>query len=163
MGARGIGYRRGGSAGGCSRGGAPALGQGGFSLIELMITLLVFAIIVAFAYPNYQNYVRKTHRTAAKTALLEAASREERYFSTNNVYSNSLTQLGYPATLDVPTGGSPYYRVTLGLNAASGYVVTATPLAGSGQTNDTECGNFTLNGLGQKGISGTGSAATCWQ
>jgi type IV pilus assembly protein PilE len=137
--------------------------QYGFSLIELMITLLVFAIIVAFAYPNYQNYVRKAHRTAAKTALLEAASREERYFSTNNVYSNSLTQLGYPATLDVPTGGSPYYRVTLGLNAASGYVVTATPLAGSGQTNDTECGNFTLNGLGQKGISGTGSAATCWQ
>ncbi|MEJ2481424.1 MAG: type IV pilin protein [Acidihalobacter sp.] len=137
--------------------------QHGFSLIELMVTLLVFAIIVAVAYPNYQNYVRKAHRTAAKTALLEAASREERYFSTNNVYTNSLTQLGYPTTLDVPTGGSPYYRVTLALNTTSGYVVTATPLPGSGQTNDTECGNFTINGVGQKGITGTGTASTCWQ
>lgn len=138
--------------------------QRGFSLIELMVTLLVFAIIVAVAYPNYRNYVRKAHRTAAKTALLEAASREERFFSTNNVYTNSLTQLGYPATLDVPTGGTPYYRVTLGVNATSGYVVTATPLPGSGQTSDTACGSFTLNGLGQKGTTGPASnVASCWQ
>jgi len=147
---------------GCG-GGAETGTQHGFSLIELMITVSIFAIIAVVAYPNYQNYMRKAHRTAAKTALLEAASREERFFSTNNVYTNSLTQLGYPATLDVPTDSTPYYRVTLGLNATSGYVVTATPLAASGQTNDTECSAFTINGLGQKGVSGTGTAGNCWR
>ncbi len=58
---------------GCG-GGAETGTQHGFSLIELMITVSIFAIIAVIAYPNYQNYMRKAHRTAAKTALLEAAS-----------------------------------------------------------------------------------------
>lgn len=137
--------------------------QVGFSLIELMVTLSIFAIIAAIAYPNYQAYTRKAHRTAAKTALLELASREERFYSTNNQYTAGLAQLGYPTPYHVPTNGQAYYNVTLALNATVGYVISATPLAGSGQTADTQCATFTINGLGQKGISGSGPVADCWQ
>lgn len=134
----------------------------GFSLIELMVALVVFAIIAVIAYPNYQNYVRKAHRTSAKTALLEIASRQERYYSTNNVYATSLTFLGYSATgVGVPSGSGPYYHVGLLAASATSYTIRAVPVGT--QTQDTACGTFQLNSLGQKTISGTGTAGDCWQ
>ncbi len=136
-------------------------GQHGFTLIELMITLVIAGIIAAIAYPMYANYVRQAHRTAAKTALLNIASREEKYYSTNNVYATSLTNLGYASTgLNVPAQGTPLYHVTLAASATA-FVLSATPIGP--QANDA-CGAFTLNSLGQKGVSGASMpAAQCWQ
>lgn len=145
--------------------------QAGFSLIELMVTIAIFAIIVAIAYPNYENYIRKGHRTSAKTALLTIASREERYYSTNNVYAPSLTTLGFPTTTiggnavyQVPADGTPYYNVILfGHNTT--YSITATPIAGTTQAQD-DCNTFTLNYLGQQGVAnntGSTTAAACWK
>lgn len=132
----------------------------GFTLIELMMTIIIFAIIASIAYPNYVNYVRKSHRTSAKTALLAVASREERYFSTNNVYATSLTMLGYSTTgIDVPSGGSPYYHLTLFATSTTHYAIKAIPIGT--QAQDTACGTFTLNSLGEKGTTGTSTG--CWQ
>ena len=137
-----------------------SLKAAGFSLIELMVTLLIFAIIVAVAYPNYQSYVRKAHRASAKTALLGIAGRQERYYSTNNVYATSLTMLGYSGTgVDVPSGGTPYYHVSLFATATTHYNIQAVPIGA--QVQDTACGTFALNSLGQQTASGSGS--NCWQ
>ncbi|HDY84707.1 MAG TPA: prepilin-type N-terminal cleavage/methylation domain-containing protein, partial [Methylophaga sp.] len=37
--------------------------KNGFTLIELMITVAIVAILAAIAYPSYQDSVRKTKRT----------------------------------------------------------------------------------------------------
>ena len=50
----------------------------GVTLIELMITVVIVAILAAIAYPSYTQYVLRSHRTAAKTALHDMASRQER-------------------------------------------------------------------------------------
>ena len=126
-----------------------------------MITLVIAGIIAAIAYPMYTNYVRQAHRTAAKTALLNVASREEKYYSTNNVYATSLTYLGYASTgINVPAQGTPLYHVKLAASATA-FTLSATPIGP--QANDA-CGTFTLNSLGQKGVSGaTLPSAQCWQ
>ncbi len=62
---------------------------GGFTLIELMVTLVVASILLAIAVPSYQAQVRKSRRTEARNAVMDLAAREERYFSVNNDYSAS--------------------------------------------------------------------------
>ena len=68
--------------------------QIGFTLIELMITVAIIGILSAIAYPSYESYVRKSRRVDAKNALLDLASRQERYFSVNNKYSTTAADLG---------------------------------------------------------------------
>ena len=70
----------------------------GFTLTELIVAMVVATILVAIAVPGYTNYVRKARRTEAKTAVLDLASLEERFFSTSNSYSSNLSDLGFAST-----------------------------------------------------------------
>jgi len=137
----------------------------GFTLVELMVTVAVLSVLATIAVTSYSSQVLKSRRTEAKSALLDLAGREERLFSTTNAYSNLEAALGYaPATsttvMTAMPFGNGYYTLTVTTPTASSYTLTATP-AGS-QLNDTACGTFQLNQLGQQTVSGTTSAATCW-
>ncbi|MGO9993218.1 MAG: type IV pilin protein [Steroidobacteraceae bacterium] len=153
------------SAKSISRGRASA----GFTLIELMVTVVVASILVAIAVPTYTAQIRKSRRTDAKTALLDLAGREERYFSTNNgAYTAVAASLGYSGAFPV-TVGSGYYTiaapiVTLGTAAAvATFTITATP-AGT-QVNDAACTSFTINNLGQQTALGSdpNPNVDCWK
>jgi type IV pilus assembly protein PilE len=144
----------------------------GFTLIELMIVLVVAAILAAVAIPLYLNQVRESRRTDARSALLDLAGREERYFATNNAYTNDSTQLGYTTAGDTwpQTIGSGYYQIAqptvpaAGITAPS-YSITATPVAGSPQAADTTCASFTVTSTGQESALNSASAdesSTCW-
>ena len=50
----------------------------GFTLIELMITVAVIAIISAIAIPSYQNHILKSRRSEAITQLLQAQLKQEK-------------------------------------------------------------------------------------
>ncbi|WP_276968674.1 type IV pilin protein, partial [Metallibacterium scheffleri] len=73
----------------------PAGRDAGFTLIELMITLVVLAILTMIAVPIYEHQIEESRRTDARTALLELAEREERYYATNNAYTSDPADLGY--------------------------------------------------------------------
>jgi type IV pilus assembly protein PilE len=140
----------------------------GFSMIELMVTVVIASILVAVAVPTYTAQVRKSRRTDAKTALLDLAGREERYFSTNNgVYTTSAANLGYTGTFPI-TVGSGYYTIAAPVVAAgtaaavATFTITATP-AGT-QVNDTACATFSINNFGVQSATGTDPSPSvdCW-
>jgi type IV pilus assembly protein PilE len=153
--------------------------QGGFTLIELMITVVVATILIAIAIPSYNNQMRKSRRTDAKTALLDLASREERYYSTHTAYTNDALNLGFDSTsktLFQYTVGSSYYNVsvcisttstiptacsTAGTVASNGatYLLVAAPI--NTQTKDTLCGSYTLDNTGVQASTGT-QTTSCW-
>ena len=138
-----------------------------FTLIELMIAVAIIGILVKLAYPAYTQSVLKSHRAEAKSALLDLASREERYFSTTNTFTASAPQLGYAAgsswPLTVQAGSSSYYTLSVTLDSTvSAPNFTATATAVNSQVKDTKCMNFTLTQAGVQTVSGTDSAANCW-
>jgi len=151
----------------------------GFTLVELMVVVAIATLLLAVAVPSYISYIRQSRRTEARTAVLDLAGREERFFSTNGAaYSSTPGQLGY-AAFGVPIG-SGYYQLTLcvpaagncvaNLNmpsppAAPSYTVVATPVAGQSQVNDTQCGAFAVDSVGQQYAitsAGASNTAYCW-
>jgi len=152
----------------------PARHSRGFTLIELMIVVVIATILLSIAIPSYQQQIRQSRRTEAKTAILDLASREERFLSTNPTgYTVVAANLGYGA---LPTViGSGYYTMTVcspacapSAAAAPSYTVIATPVAGSSQAQDTQCTAFAVDSAGQQyAADGTGAYTAaaqqfCW-
>lgn len=129
----------------------------GFSLVELMITIVIVAILAAIAVPLYTGYEARARRTAAINALETMASREEGYYSRYNKYPSSLTALGYANAMVTTKGG--YYDVSIAPPAsATTYVLQAIPTAVGNQNKD-KCGTFTLDALDNK----TAAKPDCWK
>jgi type IV pilus assembly protein PilE len=149
----------------------------GFTLVELMVTIVVATILISIAIPSYTSQIRKSRRTEAKSALLDLASRQERFYSTNSAYTNDASKLGYDTTsktLFQYNVGSNYYQVSVcvgtgiptacngaqALNsAAPTYLLQATPIGA--QVADTICGSFTVDNTGVQSDTGTQTSG-CW-
>jgi type IV pilus assembly protein PilE len=138
----------------------------GFTMIELMVTVVVVAILASIAIPSYNAQIRKSRRTDAKTALLDLAGREERFFSTNNgTYTAVAANLGYTGTFPV-TIGSGYYQINIAPPVAgttttvASFTIQATPI--NTQVSDTGCTSFTIDSTGNQSATGTDSA-NCWK
>ena len=137
----------------------------GFTLIELMIVVAVIAVLAAIAFPSYQNQIRKSQRTDAKMSLLDLAGRQERYFTTNNVYTNVPANLGYSGTfpVSVPSATTFNYGVSVTAVGTAGNTYTATAVPNGNQANDT-CGTFSINEQGvQSNSGGTTASDQCWR
>lgn len=130
----------------------------GFTLIELMVTVVIVAILAAIALPSYRQHVVRSNRATVEAFMLEVANRQERYLLDKRTYAGSLTALGMSAGADV----SSNYTVAVASSSSAGltYTITATPI-GSQLSGDTACGVLTLDQLGAKTAAGGGS--NCWK
>jgi len=149
----------------------------GFSLIELVVAMLIASILAAIAIPSYSNYVRKSRRTEVRSALLDMVSLEERYFSTQNVYSANFTDLGYPTAAASVVLSSGYYSIATPAITLAGIptatsagtpavvTLTGTVVAGTDQAKDTTCAVFVVKSDGtqtSQNSGGTDTTSTCW-
>lgn len=60
--------------------------QRGFTLIELMVTVAIVAILASIAYPAYQDYVRRGYIPEATSGLGEGRIAMEQWFQDNRTY-----------------------------------------------------------------------------
>ena len=60
----------------------------GFTLIELMITVVIIAILTAIALPSYQNYINRANVKGAQTDLIALSLVFENYYQRNLSYPN---------------------------------------------------------------------------
>jgi type IV pilus assembly protein PilE len=140
--------------------------QTGFTLIELMIAVAIVALLAAIAVPNYTQYVERTRRADATTALTRTAGQLERCYTQFGVY-NHASCASYTTVNAGPLSEDEDYRLTIAAGAAGGakqsYVLTATATAAGSQANDEKCVTFTLSHLGEKNSTpGPETSNNCW-
>lgn len=127
----------------------------GFTLIELMITVAIIAIIAAIAFPLYQNQVEQTRRTTAKSDLLELTQWMERRYSNGFDYRDAGNNPVLPFNQS-PQNGTAFYNISFVGNATRDtFTLQAVPTGG--QAND-DCGTLTLDEQGNRGAAQAG----CW-
>ena len=156
--------------------------QQGFTLVELIVAILIAGILVAIALPSYGQYVVRTKRTVAKTALAEVITRQESYATDHKRYAPDFGRLGIGsagATAYVKSDGTlsdsttdAIYTLTLtetgtagtcsgtGAATARSYRINAEPRPATG---DAQCGTICLTSNGDRGSSVSGAAADCWR
>ncbi|MEM7083571.1 MAG: type IV pilin protein [Pseudomonadota bacterium] len=135
--------------------------QGGFSLIELMITVVIIAIVTSIALPSYREHVQRTHRTDATAALLRVAAEQEKFYIANNTYTDDLTDLDIDGTEE----GLYTLTIDAGADLVTTFTATASPKAGESQENDTKCSSFSIDASGNRTASDSGSGDStdaCW-
>ena len=150
----------------CRRTSARSQGSGswqkaasGFTLLELMITVAIVAILSTIAYASYTNQVTKTRRAAAANCLQERAQLMERFYTTNLTYAGAVDP---PPQCDGDISPQHYAVSFTVAPGAKDYTLAATPQNGQA-TNDTLCGVLSLTAQGLRGETGSASVASeCW-
>lgn len=147
--------------------------QGGFTLVELMIVVLIVGLLAMVAFPSYEDTMVKSRRGVGKSAILELISRQQSYFLDRKSFADCPTDLGYLAnTAYIGTDGqmtadssSAAYALTIdecgGADTTpSSYTARATPIK-----TDSSCGVLVVTSRGQKGSGGSATADTngCWK
>lgn len=112
---------------------------GGFTLIEVMITVAIVAILASIALPSYRQYIIRAKRSAAQAQMMDIANRQQQFLIANRSYANktALTGSGYILPAEVSSNYS--YEVTLqeaGLPPA--FTITFTPIGS--QVGDGDLG-----------------------
>lgn len=108
--------------------GARWISTPGFTLVELLISVAVVAILAAIAYPGYQQQIRESRRVAMQSELMRLAQFMERLHSERGCYDagDAATCGDGEPTLSVT---SRYYRVEFsGQPTADSFELQADPI-----------------------------------
>ena len=114
-------------------------GQAGFTLIEVMITVAIVAILAAVALPSYRDYIVRGHLADASNGLATIRAQMERHFQDNRTYATvgafTTPCAAAAATrtfnlFEVSCSGTPtanaFTLQALGSGAANGFTFTIT-------------------------------------
>src|SRR5512139_3544113 len=101
--------------------------QNGFTLIELMITVVIVAILAAIAIPAYQEYVKRGNRAAAESEMMDIANREQQYLLANRCYAD-LATIGYTLPGSLTSKYTPGIAVGSCVNTMPTFTITFSPI-----------------------------------
>jgi type IV pilus assembly protein PilE len=126
---------------------ARATRESAFTLIELLITIAIIAILVAVALPSYKDYIVRANRSAAQQFMLAVANVEEQVMLDQRAYVAVAANANFPnaptaappgLTIAVPNEAAKFYNfsVTVAAGPPSSYLIAAVPVAGATQAAD---------------------------
>lgn len=126
----------------------------GFTLIEVMVTVVIIGILSSIAYPSYIQYVTKSARTEGVAAVMKVANLQEQYYLDNRVYTEDMEDLGLSANPYITEHG--HYSVAS--DGTTSMTITATAQGTQASRESSTCQTITLTDAGVKGPS-----EECWK
>lgn len=140
----------------------------GFSLIEILFSLLIISVLSSIVYPSYQAHITHSRRNEAKIALLDLASRMEVQFFKDQTYAKTTLATGNASDiLSSNITANSWYHLAITAQNDDFYQLEARPALAQA-SNDKQCQTFTLDSRGTKGLANgplgapTGSIQECW-
>lgn len=117
----------------------------GFTLIEVMITCAIVAVLASVAIPSYTRHVMRGNRAAAQQHLIDLAQREQQFLADARVYKDSVSGLN----MQTPAAVSKWYTISIQTDSGPPptFKIIATPLPGSRQADD---GTLSIDQAGAK-------------
>lgn len=136
-------------AGRCQR--RKGVSFGGFTLMELVITIVVIAILVSVAIPSYEFALVRSRAVSAQACLMKHAQFMEQYRTHHMTYADAVL----PECDDV---GADHYSIEfVAPPTASRFTLRAMPLGRQAQL-ESRCGTMTVDNSGRR----TQSTPDCW-
>ncbi|MCL1068263.1 type IV pilin protein [Shewanella olleyana] len=125
----------------------------GFTLIEVMITVVIVGILASIAYPSYTQFVAKGARADALSGLMNIANRQEQFYLDHKTFTKDMQALGMAADPYIVDNG--YYKIDASVGDATKYTLQATAI-GTQATRDSGCAVIEITSDGIK------TPAECW-
>ena len=127
-------------------------GPRGFTLIEVMITVAVIAVLSALAYPAYTDYIRRGKRATAQAVLLELAGKQQTYLLDRRADATAVGDLGFTAPNEIR---NDYSFEIVGVDNAAApplFTVRAAPLSDAQKAKSEP--TLTVDQVGAKSPAG---------
>ncbi|WP_299492187.1 type IV pilin protein [uncultured Shewanella sp.] len=125
--------------------------QCGYALVELIIVVMIIGILAVIGYPMYTDYMMRTARSEAITALTRLSHLQEQFYFDNKVYTTDLTDLGVNASPYITDKG--WYSISS--TGTAGFTLVATA-QGVQALRDTDCDEMTVT------FEGNRTPEDCW-
>jgi type IV pilus assembly protein PilE len=138
----------------CGRENRSPLTQRGFTLIELIVTVTIVAILTSVALPAYHDYVTRSKIPDATAALSAKRVQLEQYFQDNHTFA------GAPACNNDATTSSYFTFTCVGVVDANNYMLQAT--GGNGGNQSMAGFTYTVNQSYTKTSAIVAPARTNW-
>jgi type IV pilus assembly protein PilE len=139
------------------------LSASGFTLIEVMITVAVIAIIAAVALPQYFDYVTRSRLVEGRSNLADMRTRMEQFFLDNRKYpATCVASTATPGVTEIRLpGNAKFFSYACTTLTPTAYTITATDTFSPG-THFV----FTINEANVRQTttapSGWATSTNCW-
>lgn len=117
----------------------------GFTLIELMVTVVIVGILSSIALPSYRQYILKANRSEAISETQSILTSQERYFLDNATYTSKLSDLGF----DSDTYVRDDYEYTAGLCSSPADIVLCVEINAKGINGQVDDGSIMMDTVGR--------------
>jgi type IV pilus assembly protein PilE len=112
----------------------------GFTLIEMMVTVAIIAILSAIAYPNYSDYVLRGYLVDATNGMASAQAQMEQFYQDNRTYAKGPCAdktTNFTFTCPANATGTEYTITATGQGPAAGFIYTYTYTVAGGLVKAT--------------------------